>query len=134
MGDCVNSIYSTTYNGYAVTSHKGKMQLHHRLAYIWAHGLEIEAIAGKCILHSCDNRLCINPKHLRTGTPADNSRDMIDRGRYNGGTKTGLTTADIAVIRDKYLNSAIKQAELAAIYKVSGPTISAIVNRTGAYK
>lgn len=34
------------------------------------------------VLHSCDNRRCCNPLHLRQGTPLDNSRDMLLRGRH----------------------------------------------------
>lgn len=33
------------------------------------------------LLHSCDNRLCCNPNHLRLGTYQDNIDDMYARGR-----------------------------------------------------
>lgn len=45
---------------------------------------------GLMALHSCDNPVCCNPKHLRWGTNADNVRDAVQRGRcyrWNGRRK-----------------------------------------------
>jgi len=36
---------------------------------------------GMCLMHSCDNRSCVNPKHLSVGTWADNNRDRSIKGR-----------------------------------------------------
>jgi hypothetical protein len=36
---------------------------------------------GNVIMHACDNPACINPEHLEQGTPLQNTRDMVRKGR-----------------------------------------------------
>lgn len=36
---------------------------------------------GLVVMHSCDTPACIEPKHLKLGTVADNNRDMAQKGR-----------------------------------------------------
>lgn len=58
---------------------------HHFLAHRYA----LEQAAGKSIgeahaLHHCDRPACCNPAHLYEGTPIDNVRDRVIRGRGKG--------------------------------------------------
>ena len=49
----------------------------HRLSYEIHYG---KIDKGMLVLHSCDNKKCVNPKHLRQGTVKENVHEAIDRG------------------------------------------------------
>lgn len=68
----------------------------HRVTYILAYGDYLKVIDGRktCIRHLCNNRLCVNPKHLALGTYSDNNIDASMAGR---GTKMTLDKLKTAV-------------------------------------
>jgi hypothetical protein len=72
----------TTRAGYGQTDVLNWPVLAHRIAWVMAFGV-IEN--GLYVLHSCDNRPCVNPAHLFLGTQKDNINDMIRKGRQRFG-------------------------------------------------
>lgn len=69
-------------NDYGMFSFGMKWRLAHRVSYA-LHNEDIELLSNPNIFccHKCDNRKCVNPKHLFLGTHHDNMQDMINKGR-----------------------------------------------------
>lgn len=99
--------------GYGIFWLDGKSVLAHRFAYEYAHGP-----TKLKVRHKCDNKLCVNPKHLEEGTPKQNSQDMVLRGRSLVGERNHrakLSSDDVRYI----LQSSESNVELAKRYGVS---------------
>lgn len=86
------------------------------------------------VLHSCDNRRCVNPKHLRVGTARDNAADRVVRNRSNikygeEHHHTKLSDADILTICESSA-AGTSRAELAAHFGVHPKYVGALINGT----
>ena len=80
----------------------------------YAHRAMVEATIGPIppkmqVMHSCDNRKCINPAHLSWGTQLENIRDMQAKKRQRGGSlpneknpNAKFTDDEILKIREAY--------------------------------
>ncbi len=99
VGDCFEWAGKVHRTGYPACSAYGlfKSQALHREVFRLATGQ-----TPPVVMHTCDNPRCINPKHLKGGTPEENMQDMDAKGRRAKGTRNGnarLTDADVANIR-----------------------------------
>lgn len=64
--------------GYGILSMHPKLVAAHRVSWLIHNG---EIPEKTLVLHSCDNRSCTNPEHLKLGTHKDNADDKYNRGR-----------------------------------------------------
>lgn len=71
-------------SGYGAFKRGDKIVRAHRVAYELYRGPVAD---GMHVLHSCDNPVCCNPRHLRVGTHGDNMRDRQARGLYPKGRR-----------------------------------------------
>lgn len=66
-------------DGYGVMKISKKNEGAHRVSWRLNKG---EIPPGLCVLHRCDNPICVRPSHLFLGTKSDNTRDAIFKGRF----------------------------------------------------
>lgn len=82
------------YGQFQVRSASGRAKLD-KYAHRWSWRLHRGDIAeGMVILHTCDNRCCVNPDHLQEGTHKDNSQDMKEKGRHLFGERNSTSKLD----------------------------------------
>lgn len=111
--------------GYGMFNRTGttsKVILAHRMAYLLEHG---ELPEGSVVMHLCDNPSCVNVKHLRLGTHAENHDDKKNKGRSNTGTRHGMHVLN----EEKVLGiraSKMRQRDIAAIYGITQSVVSEI--------
>lgn len=117
---CHEWTHAANRGGYGTFQYGNKKAAAHRVAFaLFKHPID----SSQHVMHSCDNRLCVNPEHLSIGTPKDNVVDMDRKGRR--GTKSKLNYAQVEEIRALLANR-YSQQEIAKRYGVCQTVISRI--------
>ncbi len=77
--ECILTPTGLDSDGYGQVRKNYKMYKAHQVSWIVYNKKHIPI--GKLVRHTCDNRACINPRHLLLGTNSDNMKDMVTRRR-----------------------------------------------------
>lgn len=99
----------------------------HQWSFVQAGG---EISDGLVVRHTCDVRRCVNPSHLLVGTPAENTADMVERGRHLIGEEkpqAKLNSVQVKEIKRRIRNGE-KKAPLSREFNVSGGTIYSLAD------
>lgn len=119
-------------DGYGSFSINGKTYTAHRIAYCLANFIDHRDLSSLVVvMHSCDNRLCVNSRHLSLGKIQDNNADCVEKGRQARGATSGsakFSETQIKRIREIHAQG-VSCLALADLLKVSDRGIGKIVNR-----
>lgn len=78
MTGCIEWQAGIASNGYGKVRYNDITTSPHRLVWKLTHG---DIPTSLYVLHSCDNRKCLNIDHLFVGSHSDNMQDMRKKGR-----------------------------------------------------
>lgn len=87
-GETNSAGYGTFRDYPSANEMKKKRVMAHRASYKFFVG---RIPKGKEIMHKCDIKLCVNPKHLKPGTKKENEADKVAKGRSNRGEQRWST-------------------------------------------
>lgn len=129
---CVEWPFARDPNGYGrmTTNNPTGSSLAHRVVCYEAHGAPV--CDETAVLHLCNNPPCVNPRHLRWGTQAENIGQAARDGRMVRGSMhytTHFTDSDVVTIRKRYADGGCSLRSLAAEYDVTNAAIEKIVKR-----
>ena len=129
LGPCWISPYAPNTYGYptAIVGGRGSPK---KGCHVIAWFLHYGVWSALCILHLCDNRMCVRWDHLFEGTRGDNNRDCVAKDRNAFGERhpnSKLTADQVRTIRDRYAAGGVTQTELAEEFGAASSVVSRIV-------
>lgn len=119
----------TDKDGYGTIYHKTNdgFRRAHRYSYFL---YKSEHPKEHCVLHTCDNPICVNPDHLFLGTNQQNTADRHSKNRNAKGAKHGMATlndSQVLQILTLYATNKYGRCKLERMFNVSSHAIYCIV-------
>ena len=87
---------------------------------------------GLVVRHSCNNKRCVNPVHLKADTQSQNHEDALNDRLMPVGeecARSNLTEDDVRSMRKEYKEGRTSYGKLGKKYGIAGPTVFRIVKR-----
>jgi hypothetical protein len=123
---CLLWPYAIDEGGYGRVTFEGKQTAPHRVVCTLAYGPQPSP--SHQAAHTCGDRACVSPKHLRWATRAENMADKVRHGTHCRGERqhnSKLTREQVAEIRN--LGVTTGRAAMAKRFGVSRAAIGAII-------
>lgn len=127
VDECIEWPFAVNPGGYGVLKYGGRQTTASRAMCEMAHGEPTSDDAQAA--HSCGNRICVNPKHVRWATPVENAADRLEHGSDCRGEKNvtaKLTCQQVMEIRR--LKGVKSRKELSDQFGVSVTQVGSILN------
>lgn len=123
--ECALWPFAKDSSGYGNMKYYGRAISVHRLSCHLSHGPPPTSTHQAA--HYCRNRHCINPRHLRWATHAENQRDRIKDGTSMRGRRSTLTADDVIKIR-RMRKEGVAPIDIAHRFGISRRSVYSVTN------
>lgn len=126
--ECLIWPFGDNGNGYGQVRFEGTSRYPHRLICAWSNGAAPSP--SHQAAHSCGNRACVNPRHLRWTDQSANELDKVAHGRDMRGERhhnAKLTEDEVQQIRA--LDGSLTHEEIAEKFGVGSVQVHRVIRR-----